>query len=146
MGIMLELSCFSPIEMKEERALIEQTMGSFFQAIEDKDVSLLATVMSTEDGSENIGLISEGRIQGWKSYRDSAAVFFRRAGKIEFYIKEMTTTLHHTGSVAWASGKGEGATPGPEKEKAGIWFTAVLENRGNSWILFQTHFAAVLLD
>ncbi len=146
MGIMLELSCFSPIEMKEERALIEQTMGSFFQAIEDKDVSLLATVMSTEDGSENIGLISEGRIQGWKSYRDSAAVFFRRTGKIEFYIKEMTTTLHHTGSVAWVSGKVDAAMTGPEKEKAGIWFTAVLEKRGHRWILFQTHFAAVLLD
>ena len=146
MGIMLALSCSSRIEMKEEIALIEQTMGSFFQAIEDEDVSLLATVMSTEDGIENIGLISEGKIQGWKSYRERAAVFFSHTQSVEFFVREMATTLHHTGSIAWVSGIVDATVTEPEKEKAGIWFTAVLEKRGHRWILFQTHFAGVLVD
>lgn len=120
---------------------VRDAIETFFRAMDTQDLELMDSLLPREPSMVHIGTDAGEIWRGYdRLYRDTVEQF-KRLESYKAGLRDLTVNFSASGKTAWYFHLLDAriVSGGEVTEWEGARFTGVLEKRGGSWKMMQTH-------
>lgn len=120
---------------------VRDTIEKFFRAMDTQDLELMDSLLPREPSMVHIGTDAGEIWRGYEQLYEDTIAQFERLESYRADIRELTVNFSATEDTAWYFHLLDAriVSGGEVTEWEGARFTGVLEKRGGSWKMMQTH-------